>query len=117
MLKKLGGISSYCLLILIIVFLKEKNFGFSSKYGEIFEEFLKFYGTEFNPSNTGISFNMDSKYFIFLCYFYLFSYFFSLILFPLFFSLYFSFIILKVNNYISIFLNKIIFSCTTAFCS
>jgi hypothetical protein len=51
----LGGISSYCLFIMIIAYLKESNMGFFNDISHILLNFLNFYGNNFNPEKTGIA--------------------------------------------------------------
>ncbi|KAL4465387.1 hypothetical protein ABPG72_009132 [Tetrahymena utriculariae] len=51
-----GGISSYCLLIMIIAFFRDnQNISQSDDYSKILTNFLKYYGTTFNPETIGIS--------------------------------------------------------------
>ena len=61
--KKIGGISSYSLLIMIIAYLKDNNAGPNDDYCSFLIGFLKFYGKEFNPDISGISLGIGKWYF------------------------------------------------------
>ena len=51
----LGGISSYCLYLLVIAFFKESKMENNENLTEFIMEFLNFYGNKFNPKEMGIS--------------------------------------------------------------
>lgn len=58
-----GGISSYCMSLMIIAFLID--FGkFSNESHEILPEIFAFYGKKFNPKEMGISFKLTPRYFL-----------------------------------------------------
>jgi hypothetical protein len=65
----IGGISSYSLLIMIIAFLKDNNAGFSDDYCNLLINFLKFYGSNFNPEFTGISLAIGKWYILIFFFF------------------------------------------------
>ena len=43
-----GGIGSYCLFIMIVAFLKNKNIGEGNDISDIFQQLLKWYGEDFD---------------------------------------------------------------------
>lgn len=59
-----GGIGSYCLLIMMIAYLKDNNFGFHKDLQYVLMNLLNFYGNSFNPETSGISLqNENSPFF------------------------------------------------------
>ncbi len=56
-----GGISSYCLFIMIVAFLKEYKMGFYNDYSHILINFLNFYGNNFDPDTTGIDLTLENS--------------------------------------------------------
>ena len=50
----LGGISSYCLVVLIVAFLRKDGLLYVNE-GRLLLDFLFFYGKSFDPKKTGIS--------------------------------------------------------------
>lgn len=57
----IGGLSSYCLVIMIVAFLIKFDLGNSVNFAELILKFLEFYGLSFDPKSTGIDVNQDNK--------------------------------------------------------
>jgi hypothetical protein len=57
--KSLGGISSYCLILMIVAYLKFSMNGRTNDIAEHFLGFLDYYGSKFDPKETGISINLN----------------------------------------------------------
>jgi len=57
-----GGISSYCLTIMIVALLRKDQVIYCN-FGRFLMDFLKYYGYEFDPTKTGISLNVNQPFF------------------------------------------------------
>ena len=58
----IGGISSYCMSLMIIAYLMENSYKFNQDSPEILADLFHFYGKKFNPKETGISIKMKPRY-------------------------------------------------------
>lgn len=57
-----GGISSYCLTIMIVALLRKDNVIYCN-FGRFLMDYLKFYGYVFDPQRTGISLDQATPFF------------------------------------------------------
>ena len=58
-----GGISSYCMSLMIIAYLMDNSHKFTIDSPELLTELFLFYGKKFNPKETGISLKMKPRHF------------------------------------------------------
>jgi DNA polymerase sigma len=57
-----GGLSSYCVIMMIIAYLKEYNMSFHKDISLILQSLLNFYGNNFEPETTGINLAQEARY-------------------------------------------------------